>query len=272
MAQSDPIKKQTTVSLQSLKKARGGRRLIATTAYDYTFARLVDEAADIVLVGDSLGMVIQGQPNTLTVTVDDIVYHCRAVSRALSHAHLCADMPFMSYQTGVKSAIRNAGRLISEGHAESVKLEGGVSIARTVEKMVQFGIPVIGHVGLTPQSIHVFGGFKMQGKTERARNSILEDARALEDAGAYAVLLEGIPQDLAREITEALSVPTIGIGAGPHCDGQILVIQDLLGLNTEYLPRFVKQFGNFADSIKGAVQKFADEVQSGAFPDDKHSF
>jgi 3-methyl-2-oxobutanoate hydroxymethyltransferase len=264
--------KQTTVSLQTMKRSTGGRRLIATTAYDYTFARLIDDIADLVLVGDSLGMVIQGEPNTLSVTVEDMVYHCRAVSRALSHAHLCVDMPFMSYQAGVNAAIRNAGRLIAEGRAESVKLEGGVSIARTVEKLVHFGIPVLGHIGLTPQSVHVFGGFKVQGKTDRAKSSILEDARALQESGAYGVVLEGIPQDLAKDITERLAIPTIGIGAGPNCDGQILVIQDLLGLNTDFKPRFVKQFGNLAESVKGAIQQFAEEVQSGVFPDDKHSF
>lgn len=264
------MKKVTTATIRARKN--DPQKLVTITAYDYTFARLVDQEVDIVLVGDSLGMVIQGDTNTLSVTLEDVLYHTRAVARALSHAHLVADMPFMTYQTGTKTAIRNAGRLISEGRAEAVKLEGGVAIARTVEKLVNFGIPVMGHIGLTPQSVHAFGGHKVQGRTDLAKNSILQDAIALEEAGAYAIVVEGVPADLGRAITERVKVPTIGIGAGPNCDGQVLVIQDVLGMNPEFRPRFVKKYADLAETVRGAVHQFANEVQTGAFPDEKHSF
>ena len=262
------MKKMTTMDV----RAKKGGKLVAVTAYDYTFARLVDELVDIVLVGDSLGMVIQGEPNTLSVTVDHMVYHSRAVAKGLRHAHLVVDMPFMSYQHSAKTALRNAGRLLSEGRAEAVKLEGGIGIARTVEKLVLAGIPVMGHVGLTPQSVHAFGGYKVQGKTESARHAILQDAMALEDAGVYAIVLEGMPSECAEEITQHVKVPTIGIGAGPSCDGQVLVSQDLLGLIPNFAPRFVKRYATLADSVKNAVGEFAKEVRSGAFPSAEHSF
>jgi len=263
-------KKVTATAIRS-RKSRP-EKLVAITAYDYTFAKLVDDLVDVILVGDSLGMVIQGNPNTLSVTLEDIIYHTRAVSRAVHHSHLVADMPFMSYQTGEREAIRNAGRLISEGGAEAVKLEGGTTVAEIVQKLVGFGIPVLGHIGLTPQSIHAFGGYKIQGKTERERDTILQDAIALEDAGAYAIVLEGMPSDLAKSITERIRIPTIGIGAGPFCDGQVLVIQDLLGLNPDFKPRFVKTFTNLSENITGAVKEFAKEVREGVFPDENHSF
>jgi len=259
-------------TLQEPKKTGSGRKLVAITAYDYTFARLVDDIVDIVLVGDSLGMVIQGERTTLSVKIEDMIYHSRAVSHGVKRAHLVADMPFLSYQTSVKDAIRNAGRLLAEGRAESVKLEGGVTVARTVQKIVGYGIPVMGHIGLTPQSVHAFGGYKIQGKTDHARASILEDARALEDAGAYAIVVEGVPADLGQAITELVKIPTIGIGAGPQCDGQVLVSQDLLGMNPDFRPRFVKAYAKLADTVREAVGQFADEVKSGAFPDEKHSF
>lgn len=272
MDDSSVPKKITATTLREQKNGPDARKLVAITAYDYTFARLVDGIVDIILVGDSLGMVIQGEPNTLSVKLEDVIYHTRAVSRAVRHAHLVSDMPFMTYQTGVKDAIRNAGALISEGRAEAVKLEGGISVARIVEKLVDFGIPVLGHVGLTPQSVHAFGGYRVQGRTERSANAILEDALALEDAGVYAVVLEGIPSHLAKGITERLKIPTIGIGAGPHCDGQVLVVQDLLGMNPEFQPRFVKPYANLAETVRGAVEKFAKEVHEGIFPGPNHSF
>lgn len=264
------LNKVTTAALQAYKQNH--QRIVAITAYDYTFAKLVDEIVDIVLVGDSLGMVIQGEPNTLSVTVDDMVYHTRIVSRALSHAHLVADMPFMSYQTGVKEAVKNAGRLLAQAKAEAVKLEGGCVVAHIVEKLVDYGIPVMGHVGMTPQSVHAYGGFKVQGRTEKARNSILQDALALEEAGVYAMVLESIPSELAQTITKRVRVPTIGIGAGVHCDGQVLVSQDLLGLNTDFTPKFVKPYASLAGQVKSAVEQFAKDVQDGTFPDREHSF
>ena len=268
---SKPEKKITTLDIRLRKEPPGGK-LVAITAYDFTFAQLVDEWVDIVLVGDSLGMVIQGEPNTLSVTVDQMIYHSRAVSRALHHAHLVVDMPFMSYQHSIKSALKNAGRLLSEGRGEAVKLEGGVGIARTVERLVLAGIPVMGHIGLTPQSVHAFGGYRVQGKTEAKRHSLLEDAVALAESGAYAMVLEGMPSDLAAAITGAVKIPTIGIGAGPACDGQVLVSQDLLGLNPHFSPRFVKRYATLAATVKTAVDDYAREVREGTFPGPEHSF
>lgn len=261
--------KNTSVTVRSRK---GGNKLVAVTAYDCTFARLVDEFCDVVLVGDSLGMVIQGRPTTIGVTLDDVIYHTQAVSRGLKKAHLVADLPFGSYQSSVRDAVISASRLLSEGQAEAVKLEGGAGMAETVEKLVSIGIPVMGHIGLTPQSVHSFGGFKVQGKSDAARASILHDAIALEDAGVYSMVLEGIPADLAAEITDRVKVPTIGIGAGVDCDGQVLVITDLLGLNPSFKPRFVKHYAAMASLVTEAVGLYAEEVRSGKFPDKEHSF
>ena len=277
-ARNEAIMTQTRITAMNIRQRKGetknpkAGKIVAVTAYDFTFAKLVDSHVDIVLVGDSLGMVIQGHPNTLSVTVEDMIYHSRAVHRGLKTAHLVVDMPFMSYQAGVQSAIRNAGRLVQEGFAQSVKLEGGVNIAKTVEKLVDIGIPVMGHVGLTPQSVHQFGGYRIQGKSKSAKEAIMMDALALEDAGAYAIVLEGIPAELAAEITERITIPTIGIGAGAKCDGQVLVSQDLLGMDSEFRPRFVKQFANLSESVQGAVAKYANEVRSGQFPLEEHSF
>jgi 3-methyl-2-oxobutanoate hydroxymethyltransferase len=262
--------KVTSTGLRA-KKERN-EKIVAITAYDYTFAKLFDEGVDVILVGDSLGMVVQGHSNTLSVTLEDIIYHSRAVARAVKHAHLVADMPFLTYQVSGDEAVRNAGRLLSEGFAEAVKLEGGVAIAPTVERLVQLGIPVMGHIGLTPQSVHAFGGYKIQGKTEIARESIFQDALALEDAGCYSIVLEGIPAELSEAITKRLKIPTIGIGAGPVCDGQILVSQDLLGLNPEFAPRFVKRYGDLSSVVRNALAAYAKEVKSGEFPDRAHSF
>ena len=261
--------KQTTVSIRERK---GGRKIVATTAYDATFARLFDELADILLVGDSLGMVVQGAANTLAVTLDDMIYHTRAVSRVAHRAHIVSDMPFLSFQVSEEEALRNAGRLLAEGGAESVKLEGGRAMAATVRRLVQIGIPVMGHIGLTPQSVHAFGGFKIQGKTESHKESLLQDALALEEAGAYALVLEGMPADLARAITDRTRIPTIGIGAGPACDGQILVGQDLLGMDPGFKPRFVKHYAPLATEIRRAFSLFASEVREGTFPAQEHSF
>ena len=262
------------VTVTALRAMRDrGEKITMVTAYDATFARMLDEAdIDVLLVGDSLGMVVQGHDTTLPVTVDEVIYHCRAVARGSSRAHVVGDMPFMSYQVSPEEALRNAGRFLAEGGAHAVKLEGGRAMASTIERIVAAGIPVMGHVGLTPQSVHAMGGFRVQGKTERAAERVLEDARAVAEAGAYAVVLEGIPSDLAAQITEELDVPTIGIGAGPSCDGQVLVCYDLLGLTPDLKPKFVKRYAEmFADGV-AAVSRYRDEVRSGAFPAPEHGF
>lgn len=255
------------------ERKRRGPKLAVLTAYDATMARLLDDGgADILLVGDSLGMVVQGQPNTLSVTVDEMAYHTRMVSRGAKRAQIVADMPFMSFQVSSEKALDAAGRLVKEGNAEAVKLEGGVPMAETVRRIVSAGIPVMGHVGLTPQSIHALGGFRVQGKSDDAAAHLLADAKALEEAGAYAIVLEAMPVDLARRITESVGVPTIGIGAGPHCDGQVLVCYDFLGMFRDIRPKFVKRYAEIGDAISAAVRDYVAEVQSGAFPEARHSF
>jgi 3-methyl-2-oxobutanoate hydroxymethyltransferase len=243
------------------------------TAYDFTMARLLDEAGvDMVLVGDSLGMVIQGHANTLPVTLDEIAYHTRAVVRAAGVAHVVADMPFMSYQVSPIQAVESAGKLMKEGAAESVKLEGGAEFAEHVHRIVRAGIPVVGHVGLTPQSVHALGGFKVQGRGAEAAERVLADARALEDAGAFAIVLEAIPPDLAALVTDSVSVPTIGIGAGAACDGQVLVCTDLLGMVRGRTPKFAKHFAELGDAIVEATRAYVAEVRSGAFPATEHAY
>lgn len=255
------------------QKKADNDKIVMVTAYDTTMARLVDAAGvDMVLVGDSLGMVVQGHESTLPVTVDHMVYHSACVSRGLTTAHLTADLPFMSYQVSVEEALRAAGRMLQEGGAQSVKLEGGERSAEAIQRMVDAGIPVVGHVGLTPQSVHAMGGFKVQGRGEDAAKRVLDDALAVQQAGAFCIVLEGLPAGLARQITEMLQVPTIGIGAGPHCDGQVLVCNDLLGMDLGFKPRFVKRYANLQDTIIEAVGAYASEVRSGAFPDAAHSF
>ncbi len=264
-------KKVTTSTLRQMKA--DGERITMVTCYDATFARLCDAGgADVFLVGDSLGMVVQGESTTLPVTLDDIVYHTRAVRRGVARAHVVADMPFMSYQGSVHEAVQNAGRLLKQGGAESVKLEGGEEVCEAIDKMVRAGIPVMGHVGLTPQSVHAMGGFKVQGKDPEAARAILRDAKAIEQAGAFAIVLEGMPVELARVITAQLSIPTIGIGAGPDCDGQVLVIYDLLGMNPDFQPKFVKRYAELGQEIPAAVSRFRSEVRGGAFPAEAHSF
>lgn len=264
-----PLKK---ISSLDLRRRKNQEKIVLATCYDFTFARLFDGQVDALLVGDSMGMVIQGRSSTLGVTIEDVLYHTKAVTRGAQVSHVIADMPFLSYQASREDAVRNAGRLLAEGGAESVKLEGGTFIADTIRTLVEVGIPVMGHVGLTPQSVHAFGGFKVQGKTEDSARKILEDAIAVEQAGAYAVVLEGIPATLATEISRTLQIPTIGIGAGADCDGQVLVMQDLLGLNEEFQPRFVKRFASLAPTVIEAAKTFAREVRSGSFPSKEHSF
>jgi 3-methyl-2-oxobutanoate hydroxymethyltransferase len=254
-----------------------GRKIAMLTAYDFPFARLFDQSGiDVLLVGDSLGMAVQGRDSTLPVTVDEIIYHLRMVTRACTHALVVGDMPFLSYQVSSEQALRNAGRMIKKGGAEAVKLEGGIMVADTVRRLVAVDIPVMGHIGLTPQSVHRMGGYRVQGRVEgRAagcRERLLEDAAALEAAGAFAIVLEGMPADLAREITERCSVPTIGIGAGPHCDGQVLVMHDMLGLTQSHKPRFVKSFAALSETVSAAAAAYAREVREGVFPAPEHCY
>ncbi len=252
---------------------KGGEKLVVVTAYDATFARLVEAAGvDAVLVGDSLGMVIQGRRDTLGVTLEHVLYHTRCVAAGLSRTHLIADMPFLTYQVSPEEALRNAGRLVQEGGAHAVKLEGGVRSAPAIQRIVEAGIPVMGHVGLTPQSVHQFGGYRVQGRGEEAARRLLDDAVAVAEAGAYALVLEGIPASLAREITSRVPIPTIGIGASVHCDGQVLVLYDLLGMDDDFNPKFLKKYDHLAGRIREAVARFRDEVRAGLFPDDEHSF
>jgi 3-methyl-2-oxobutanoate hydroxymethyltransferase len=239
------------------------------TGYDYTFARLLDEAGvDAILVGDSLGMVIQGHANALPVTLDEVIYHTRCVVRGTTRAMVVADLPFMTFQLGATQALASAGRLVKEGGAHAVKLEGGERTADAIAAITRADIPVIGHVGLTPQSVHRFGGFKVQRQVER----LLADAKAVEQAGAFAVVVECVPSELAAKITASLSIPTIGIGAGPHCDGQVLVIQDMLGLYGDLRPKFVKHYAEAGVQIRQAVATYCREVRDGTFPDAGHSF
>ncbi len=268
---------QTTprrVTIHTLRQMKErGDRIAMLTAYDATFARLLDEAgADVLLVGDSLGMVIQGHDTTLPVTMDEIAYHTRAVVRGARRAHVVGDMPFMSYQASHEQALSNAGKLMKEGGCHSIKLEGGAVHAELVTKLVAAGIPVMGHIGLTPQSYHQLGGFKVQGRDPGGRERLLEDARTLEAAGAYSIVLEAIPADIARDITAAVSVPTIGIGAGTGCDGQVLVSYDMLGMDETFKPRFVRRYATLGATIKEAVAGYVSDVRTGAFPSDAESF
>lgn len=266
--------KTEKVTIHTLRqKKTTGDKITMLTCYDATFARLLDESStDILLVGDSLGMVIQGHPTTLPVTLDEMIYHTRAVVRGTHRAQVVGDMPFMTYQTSGDEAMRAAGRMVKEGGAEAVKLEGGAQHAELVFKLVRAGIPVMGHIGLTPQSFHQLGGFKVQGRDETTARRLIDDAKSLEQAGAYALVLEGIPLELAAEITQTLAIPTIGIGAGPHTDGQVLVIYDLLGMNEEFKPKFVKRYENLALRIRTAVDEYISDVQGGQFPTEAESF
>ncbi|MDF1562753.1 MAG: 3-methyl-2-oxobutanoate hydroxymethyltransferase [Deltaproteobacteria bacterium] len=255
------------------KKKREGEKVVMITAYDATLARIVDDAGvDLILVGDSLGHVIQGHESTLPVTLDQMIYHCAAVSRGAKRAQIIGDMPFMSYQAGEDEAVKNAGRLIAEGGAQAVKLEGGRDFTGVVSKIVRAGIPVMGHIGLTPQSVHKLGGYRIQGKSASAHQALLDDARALEDAGIYSLVLEGVAAEVAEAVTAAVSVPTIGIGAGAGCDGQVLVIYDLLGLNPDFKPKFLKYYLDGYQVLRGAIETFGAEVREGSFPAEEHTF
>jgi 3-methyl-2-oxobutanoate hydroxymethyltransferase len=248
-------------------------KIAMITAYDASMARLVDSAGvDMVLVGDSLGMVIQGKEDTLSVTLDDMIYHGRCVSRGLKEAHLTIDMPFMSYQVSAEQALTNAGRLVQEGNAQSVKLEGGARTAPAISKIVEAGIPVVGHIGLTPQSVNALGGWRVQGRGDNAADELMKDALAVQDAGAFALVLEMVPAELAAEVTSALHIPTIGIGAGVDCNGQVLVCNDLLGLDTRFSPKFLKRYAELENPIVAAVADYVSEVRSGVFPTAEHSF
>jgi 3-methyl-2-oxobutanoate hydroxymethyltransferase len=270
--------KASKVTIHTLRQMKErGEKIAMLTAYDATFARLLDESgADVLLVGDSLGMVVQGHDSTLPVTLDQMVYHSamvrRGLSRAGARAHLVGDLPFGSYQASPDEAVKAAMRLVAEGAVEAVKLEGGSDYAEVIRRVVRAGVPVMGHIGLTPQSVHKLGGYVVQGKDAERAQALLRDARALEAAGCYAVVLECIPTELARIITGQVGIPTIGIGAGPSCDGQVLVINDILGLDDAFTPRFVKRYAELGAEVRGAVGRYAADVKAGAFPADEHTF
>ena len=261
------------VTINEIKEMKAKQeKIVMLTAYDYSTAKLVDEAGiPLILVGDSLGMVMLGYESTIPVTMDEMIHHTKAVVRGTKQALVIGDMPFMTYHTNISDALRNAARFIQEGGARAVKLEGGVNVAETVKRIVECGIPVMGHIGLTPQSIHQLGGHKVQGKTPEAAERLLKDARALEQAGAFAVVLELVPAPLSRLITQKLSIPTIGIGAGPDCDGQVQVISDLLGLFSDFVPKHAKQYAKLAGTIKTALADYIAEVKAGSFPTAEHS-
>lgn len=265
------IKRVTTKSLGLLKKK--GIKISALTAYDFITAKLLDAAGiDLLLVGDSLSNVFQGNETTLPVTMDEMIYHTKAVAKGVKRAMIVVDMPFMSYQLNVDEAFRNAGRIMKETPAGAVKLEGGERIAATINKITEYGLPVMGHIGLMPQSIHSYGGYRERGRTDEEAKEILKDAKIIEDAGAFALVLEKIPAKLAIEVTESISIPTIGIGAGVNCDGQILVTPDMLGLNTDFHPRFVRYYATLAEEIDKAVKSYTEDVRNGKFPSDEESY
>src|SRR5512139_20325 len=264
-------KKITPVDIQALKAA--GKKITMLTAYDYPMALLEDRAGiDIILVGDSVGMTVLGYQNTLPVTMDEMIHHTKAVKRGAKYALIIGDMPFMSYNTSEPEAISNAGRFMKEGGADAVKLEGGAAVKDIVRALVRAGIPVMGHIGLTPQTISMLGGFKVQGKDAQTAQKIIDDALLLEEAGAFSVLLEAIPAPIAKRVTERLKVPTIGIGAGVHCDGQVLVVHDMLGLFDRFTPKFAKRYVNMSELMLKAFETYKDEVSQGIFPTDQHSF
>jgi 3-methyl-2-oxobutanoate hydroxymethyltransferase len=260
----------TVPDLQKCKRER--RKIAVVTAYDALFARIVEQAGiNVILVGDSLGVVVQGKANTLSVTMDEMLYHTKLVAGAARQSLVIGDMPFMSYQSGMEEALRNAGRFLQVG-AAAVKLEGGATMTDRVAAMTNIGVPVVGHLGMTPQSVHHYGGFKVQGKEKGQARQLLADAKALEAAGAVAIVLEAIPAELAKSITETVTIPTIGIGAGPHCDGQVLVLYDLLGLFDDFVPKFVKPYAHLrADSLQ-ALRQYKEQVERGTFPSDSESY
>lgn len=263
--------KNTILTFKDFKNQH--KKISMLTAYDYSTAKLFDECnINGILIGDSLGMVIKGDEDTLGVTIDEVIYHTKAVKKGAKNALIVSDMPFLSYHVSVEQAVLNAGRLVKEGGAHAVKLEGGAHVIKQIEAIVNAQIPVMGHLGLTPQSVNAFGGFKVQGKSEETVRKLIEDAKLIEKAGAFAVVLEGIPGKVAEIITNSISIPTIGIGAGKECDGQILVYQDMLGMFSDFVPKFVKQYANVGSVIKEAVVSYIREVQNASFPEEKHTF
>ncbi len=263
--------KNTVLTFKQAKEEK--RKLSMLTAYDYSMAKIIDESGvNGILIGDSLGMVIKGEEDTLAVTMDEIIYHTKAVKRGAKNALIVSDMPFLSYHVSIEQAVLNAGRLIKEGGANAVKLEGGANVAAQIKAIVDAQIPVMGHIGLTPQSVNAFGGFKVQGKSEAAAKQLIDDAVLIEKAGAFSIVLEGIPEKVAELITNAVSIPTIGIGAGKYCDGQILVYQDMLGMFNDFVPKFVKQYANVGNVMRDAISSYVKEVQAGDFPEEKHTF
>jgi len=263
--------KVTRATLLDLKKR--GERIVMVTAYDHPFAKLADAAGvDVLLVGDTLGMVVLGFDSTLPVTMAHMLHHVGAVARARTAAMVVGDLPFMSYQASVEDAVRNAGRMVQEGGAEAVKLEGGEAVRPMVEAIARAGIPVMGHIGLTPQSVHQLGGYRVQGRDATAAERLMRDALALQAAGCFALVLEAIPDSVARDITTGLGIPTIGIGAGPHCDGQVLVLHDLLGLYAEFVPKFVRRYAHLAETARAALEAYVHDVRGGRFPGKEHSY
>ncbi|MEI7590034.1 MAG: 3-methyl-2-oxobutanoate hydroxymethyltransferase [Deltaproteobacteria bacterium] len=265
------ITRITTANVRE-KKIKG-EKIAMLTAYDYPTALVADSAGvDIILVGDSLGMVVLGYDSTIPVTMDEMIHHTKAVSRAAQRAMVVGDMPFMSYQISVDEAMFNAGRFLKEAGAQAVKLEGGAEVAEITKRLSSAGIPVMGHIGLTPQAVHQFGGYKVQGKSKQAAQKIMADAKALEEAGAFAIVLECVPAELGKSISEAISIPTIGIGGGVHCDGQVLVFHDMLGIFDRFTPKFVKKYANIKEQQETAIKQYVDEVKTGIFPSNEHSF
>lgn len=268
------LSQSKSISIVDLQQAKIDKRKISmVTCYDSSFAKLVAASSiDSVLVGDSLGNVMMGYPNTLEVTLEDVIHHTKSVAGALQNKFLCADLPFGSYQVSVQQAVESSVALIKQGRAHAVKLEGGIEVCEQIHAISNAGIPVVGHLGLTPQSIHKLGGFKVQGRSEEQRKKLFENALALQDAGAELLVLEVVPADIAAEITAELKIPTIGIGAGPNCDGQVLVLQDLLGFDTTFKPKFLKNYLNLGDLVKGALEKYDTEVKEQIFPSDQNSY
>jgi 3-methyl-2-oxobutanoate hydroxymethyltransferase len=271
---STPVPTSARITTHDIRAKKGRDRIVSVTAYDALFGRLVDEAGvDLVLVGDSLGNVVAGYDSTLPVTLDQMIYHAAAVQRGVARALVAVDMPFLTYQVDVPRAIENAGRVLQQTGAQAVKVEGGTPrIAEVISVLVETGIPVMGHLGFTPQSVNALGGARVQGRDSVAADRLVDDAKRIEQAGAFTVVLELIPAALAERVTQALSIPTIGIGAGPHCDGQVLVLPDLLGLNDTFAPKFLKRYATLADTVRTAVSAYGDDVRHGTYPDAEHSF
>jgi 3-methyl-2-oxobutanoate hydroxymethyltransferase len=271
MSTHTDFRKITTKTFMLMKKS--GVKISALTAYDFITAKLLDQAGiDLILIGDSLSNVFQGNETTLPVTMDEMIYHTKAVTKGVQRAMVVVDLPFMSYQLSVDEGFRNAGRIMKETSAGGVKLEGGERVAETIRKITEAGIPVMGHIGLTPQSIHQFGGYRERGRSDEEAKEILKDAKIIEQAGAFSMVLEKIPAELAKEVSESVSIPTIGIGAGVHCDGQILVTPDMLGLNIDFHPRFVRKYGSFAEQTIGGVKQYIEDVKKKDFPSEKESY